>query len=75
MYTFLDAADKHSWYNCHMDQNHEEEFLLHIATGLDPVTAIVATGDGEEKPQKLGCLAVVFIAASVVWLITYSLRL
>ena len=60
-----------------MDQNHEEKFLLHIAAGLDPMTAIAATGDGEKprKPQQSGCFAVVFMVASVVWLITSSLRL
>lgn len=51
-----------------MDPDREEEILLNVAAGLDPLTAIVAaTGDEEKspKPQRSGCLAALLLMASL----------
>jgi len=57
-----------------MDPDREEELLLHVAAGLDPLTAIAATGNDEKpaKPRRSGCvvalLAGVALAIVCVWL-------
>ena len=53
-----------------MDQR-EEEILLNVACGLDPLTAIAASADDDPKPPKKpsGCLFIVLMALSVYWLL------
>jgi hypothetical protein len=51
----------------------EEEMLLNVACGLDPLTAIVAaSGEDDEPPRRKGCLGAVLIVvvlaiAYVMW--------
>ena len=55
-----------------MDPNREEELLLHVAAGLDPLTAIIAASD-DPKPPKLrrsGWFVAVSLVAVVLWLLT-----
>ena len=41
-----------------MDQQREDEILLNVALGLDPLTAVVAADDkpGKKPTDCLGCL-------------------
>jgi len=43
-----------------MDPEREEEMLLNIAAGLDPLTAFVAASDNSPK-KRWGCLAVLLV--------------
>ena len=47
-----------------MDDPQETEFLLQVAAGTDPLTALAAVPD--EQQPKSGCLSVVLVALVVV---------
>ena len=55
-----------------MDPNREEELLLHVAAGLDPLSALIAASDDPKppKPQRSGCLVAVSLVAVILWLLT-----
>jgi hypothetical protein len=52
-----------------MDPEREEEVLLNVACGLDPLTAIVAAGDDEKPPTSRGsgCVSAVIAIGVIVW--------
>ena len=56
-----------------MDPDREEEVLLNVACGLDPLTAIVAATDDPEppKPQRSGCFAALLVVIALA--IAYAL--
>ena len=58
-----------SWYTGCMDPEREEEMLLNIAAGLDPLTAFVASDDPPKK--RWGCLTVLLVgialAIAMIW--------
>lgn len=47
-----------------MTSNREEEVVVNVACGLDPLTAIVAASDDPRPPrrQRPGCVAVLIVA-------------
>ena len=50
-----------------MEPEREEEVLLNVACGLDPLTAIVAANDKPPKRTGCGCFsAMLLIAAGIV---------
>jgi hypothetical protein len=51
-----------------MDQQREEEFLLHIAAGIDPLTALAATPREDESPQQTASTADQWFSA-VAWIV------
>lgn len=60
-----------------MDPDREEEILLGVAAGLDPLTAIAAASDDPKprKPQGSGCLAAVLMVAGITLALAYVARL
>jgi len=54
-----------------MDEDHEQEWLMQIAGGADPLTGLAAV-PRDEKPQKArkgtGCLVAIVILG-VLWLL------
>jgi hypothetical protein len=54
-----------------MDPDQEEEILLGVAAGLDPLTAIAAADEKPPKPQRSGCLAALLLVASITLVISY----
>lgn len=50
-----------------MDPDREEEVLLNVACGLDPLTAIAAASDEKKppKPQRSGCLAALLLVVGI----------
>jgi len=54
----------------------EEEVLLNVACGLDPLTAIVAaSGDGDEPPRRRGCVGAAIVVVFIVTVLIYVARL
>jgi hypothetical protein len=52
-----------------MNPDQEQEVLLNVACGLDPLTAVVAASD-DSKPQRSGCsFAALLMVAGLAWLI------
>ena len=62
-------------YSIVMDPDQEEEILLGVAAGLDPLTAIAATDEKPPKPQRSGCLAALLVVAGIAWALAYVARL
>ncbi len=60
-----------------MDKAREEEWLLHIAAGIDPLTAFAALPPDEEKPKpprrSTGCLVALIVFVCVVWTVPWLL--
>lgn len=54
-----------------MDEDREQELLLHVAAGTDLFTAIAATSRDEKKPsRKVGyVVAILIVLACVLWVI------
>ena len=58
-------------YNAVTNRDREDEFVVGVVTGVDPLTAYAAASDGKRKPWltwKLAVLAVIAEILSVVWL-------
>jgi hypothetical protein len=53
-----------------MDEDREEELLLHVAAGTDPLTALAALPDDEPGPPRkklaTGCLFAIIAAILAV---------
>ena len=47
-----------------MTPEQEEELLLHVAAGTDPLTALAAVADDNDRRSKRGCGCLVFLAAA-----------
>ena len=48
-----------------MDQEQEDELLLHVAAGTDPATAMAATSDDEDEGPTGGCGCLVMLLAII----------
>ena len=54
-----------------MDEDREQELLLHVAAGTDPLTALAALPPNEDPPKRprkpAGCLGAVFVILCLLW--------
>ena len=54
-----------------MDDQAEQELLLHVAAGTDLLTALAALPPDEEEPKQprkpTGCLGAVFVILCLLW--------
>ncbi len=52
-----------------MGLDRDDEVLLNIACGLDPLTAVVAAPNDERPPQRSSYLTAMLIIGGVLWAI------
>jgi hypothetical protein len=50
-----------------MNQDQEDELLLHVAAGTDPATAMAAIPDDDDQPPTGGCLVMLLAVIGLIF--------